>query len=66
MGKGVKQDYSKANELYQKACDGDNVEACYSLANSYKQGIGIEQNISKAKELYKKSNKISCTKLDFI
>lgn len=53
-GNGVKQDYQKANEFYQKACDLDEGRACFNLGNQYYNGNGIKQDYQKANELYQK------------
>ena len=54
-GKGVKQDYLKAAELYKKACDGGNARGCGWLGMMHEEGEGVKQNKSKAKELYGKA-----------
>ena len=51
-GKGVKQDYKKASELYQKACNGGVASSCYNLGIMYYNGQGVKQNKSKAKKLF--------------
>ena len=51
-GDGVKQDYQKANALYQKACDGGKVIACNNLGVSYATGKGLKQDNSQAKKLF--------------
>lgn len=37
----AKADFSKAIELYQKACDDGNMEGCVELGKMYKVGNGI-------------------------
>ena len=54
-GDGVRQDKSKAVELYQKACNLDSVRSCYNLSVMYHHGDGIRQDKLKAAELYQKS-----------
>ena len=54
-GRGVKQDYFKAVELYTKACDGRVTIGCNNLGNMYHKGQGVRQSDSKAKELYGKA-----------
>jgi len=54
-GEGVKQDYFKAAELYQKVCDGGYAEGCFKLGVRYIKGEGVNQNYKKAKELFGKS-----------
>ena len=46
---GLTVDYSKANQLFQRAIDLGCGVAHYNLGNSYYQGRGIEQNMKKAK-----------------
>ena len=54
-GKGVKQDYKKANELYLKACNLKDGSGCYNIGISYYLGKGISQNISMAKKYFSKA-----------
>ncbi len=55
-GRGVAADWNKAIELYTKACDHWEMDACYALAAVYEQGKpGIPQDKTKAAELYKKA-----------
>ena len=35
QGEGVKKDYNKAAQLWQKACDGGNAEGCGFLGDLY-------------------------------
>jgi TPR repeat protein len=53
-GKGVKQDYTTAANLYQKACDAEDASGCLLTGILYEGGIGVRQNIQKALELYGK------------
>ena len=54
-GVGVRQDKSKAVELYTKACDGGDATGCFSLGVRYEKGDGVRQDKSKAVELYTKA-----------
>ena len=38
---GVKQDYNKAAELFEKACNGKNIESCSILGVFYESGQGV-------------------------
>ena len=49
------QDYKKAVELYQKACDLGNAGAYCNLGNMYYKGFGVAVDKNKALQLYKKS-----------
>lgn len=49
-GKGVRQDYHKAAELYKKACDMKLGDACTNLCSLYGNGQGVRQNLSTAKQ----------------
>ena len=51
-GKGVKQDYFKAVEWYQKAAEQGEVHAQYNLGNMYDNGQGVKQDYAKAKEYF--------------
>ena len=54
-GKGVRQDYAKAHELYKKACDMKYGDACNNLGVLYSKGEGVRQNHSTAKQYYGKA-----------
>ena len=54
-GKGVRQDYYKARELYKKACDMKYADACNNLGVLYFYGQGVKQNRSIAKQYYGKA-----------
>ena len=51
-GKGVRQDYAKAAELYKKACDMKYGFACNELGVLYNNGQGVRQNRSTAKQYF--------------
>jgi TPR repeat protein len=56
LGQGVKQDYFKAKEYYEMACDDfDDTAACYALGDLYRHGQGVTQDYFKAKEYYDKA-----------
>lgn len=63
-GRGVRQDYHKAAELYKKACDIKKALACNNLGFLYDEGLGVRQNLSLAKQYYGKAcdlgNQIGC------
>ena len=54
-GKGVRQDYYKAHELYKKACDMKYGGACNDLGVLYVEGQGVRQNLSTAKQYFGKA-----------
>ena len=54
-GKGVEQNYQKAFQLYQKACDGEYLEGCINLGVLYYKGNGVEQNYQIAAQLCQKA-----------
>ncbi|MGX3044632.1 tetratricopeptide repeat protein [Helicobacter sp. T3_23-1056] len=54
-GKGVRQDYHKARELWKKACDMKNAMACNNLGALYGEGLGVKQNLTIAKQYYGKA-----------
>ena len=49
------QNYHKAKEYFQKACDAKLAPACFNLGNSYVLGRGVRQNEATAKEYYGKA-----------
>ncbi|WP_441730114.1 tetratricopeptide repeat protein [Helicobacter pylori] len=50
-----KQDFSKAKEYFEKACDLNNGGGCNGLGVLYKDGQGVEKNLIKAAQLYSKA-----------
>ena len=54
-GTGVRQDYAKAREWYQKAAGQGFANAQYLLGAMYFEGKGVRQNTSTAKEYFGKS-----------
>jgi TPR repeat protein len=55
-GKGVKQDYKKAIELYTKSADQGYAPALFNIGSMYENGKGVQQGNSDAQfnlELYK-------------
>lgn len=54
-GKGVGQDYAKAAELFEKACNEGDAWGCYVLGNMYEYGRGVRQNNQTALEYYGKA-----------
>ena len=54
-GQGVKRNYFKAVEFYQKACDYGDKEGCYNLGVMYVSGRGVRQNDFKAVDLFSKT-----------
>lgn len=50
-GKGVKQDYVKAFELFSDAAEEDVMEAKIALINCYKNGKGVQKDINIATKL---------------
>ena len=51
----IKDDYQKAVELYQKACDGGAALGCYNLGFLYANGQGVKQDFPTAKQYFGKS-----------
>ena len=49
LGQGVKQDYTKALELFKKACDRAYGPACASLGELYIDGRGAQADIKLAR-----------------
>ena len=54
-GQGVKQDYYKAAECFQKAAEQGHAEAQYNLGLMYYRGKGVKQDYFKAIEWYQKA-----------
>ena len=54
-GQGVKQDYFKATELYEKACNGGDVGGCNNLGLMYINGQGVRADKQKALNLWGKA-----------
>lgn len=49
------QNYHKAKEYFQKACDMKSAPACFNLGSSYALGHGVRQNLSNAMEYFGKA-----------
>lgn len=62
-GKGVRKDWGKAVDCYQKAIKGKNIseasrdDAYFYLALAYLEGQGVGKSVSKAKRLLKRANR---------
>lgn len=54
-GKGVRQDYHKAKELYDKSCKLKHARACFNLGVLHNNGQGVKQNLSTAKQYFGKA-----------
>lgn len=52
LGEGVRQDYQKAKELYEKAAIQGNAGAQCNLGLLYEYGKGVRQDLATAKEWY--------------
>ncbi|GAA8644264.1 hypothetical protein HpBT331_01110 [Helicobacter pylori] len=50
-----KQDFSKAREYFEKACDLNNGGGCGALGDLYDDGKGVEKNLTKAAQFYSKA-----------
>jgi TPR repeat protein len=66
-GLGVSKDQGKANRLFQKACDGGQMNGCANLGYSYWIGRGVSRDRQKGSRLLKKAcdggNDWACKKL---
>jgi len=51
-GVGVKQDYTKAAELYKKACEGGEATGCDNLGVLYQNGKGVPADKQLAKKYF--------------
>ncbi len=54
-GLGVKQDYKRAFQLFQKSAAGGDSWGMYNLGSSYEQGWGVAQDYKQARQWYEKS-----------
>lgn len=65
-GDGVKQDYKKAREFWNKACEMGEADSCSILGYLYEIGQGVKQDYKKAMEFYGKacdlSSQLGCDK----
>lgn len=52
-GKIIPQDYPKAIESFNRACDKGSESAAYMLGHCYREGLGVETNAVKAFEYFK-------------
>ena len=52
----TEKEAARAVKLWQKACDGGNVDGCFNLGNSYKPGVlQVGKDVSRAITLYEKA-----------
>ena len=54
-GRGVKQDYKKAIEWYEKSANQGNTKAQFNLGIMYANGQGVIQDKKRAKEYFRKA-----------
>lgn len=54
-GEGVPQDYDRAAQLYERACNGGRSDACAHLAMMYDIGLAVDENPRRAAELYQRA-----------
>ena len=52
-GKGIEQDYKKAQNWYKRSAEQDNIEAAYALGSIYYKGKGLEKNNEEAFKWFK-------------
>ncbi|GAA7921487.1 hypothetical protein HpMS258_01180 [Helicobacter pylori] len=50
-----KQDFSKAKEYFEKACELNNGGGCGALGDLYDDGKGVEKNSKKASQYFSKA-----------
>lgn len=55
-GEGVRCNYRKARELFNKSIELGNSDAYVSLGNIYLNGFGVEKDFRKALEYYSKAS----------
>ena len=55
QGEGVRQDYTKAREWYEKAANQGDASSQANLGYIYQYGEGVRQDYAKAREWYTKS-----------
>jgi eukaryotic-like serine/threonine-protein kinase len=64
---GTPKDLTKATQLFQKACDGNEMSACGMLASCYLNGEGVPQDEKKSAQLLQKAcdggHHVSCVDL---
>ena len=52
LGRGVRQDYQKARQWYEKAAAQGNADAQFFLGIIYENGYGVRKDLATAKEWY--------------
>jgi uncharacterized protein len=55
LGQGVKQDYSRAAQLFRAAAEGGVAEAQYNVAVMYGEGMGVTRDPAQAVQWYQKA-----------
>jgi TPR repeat protein len=67
VGKVIPSDYAEARQLYERACDLDEMRACHNLGRLYEDGRGVPKDPARAVALYGKScdggNRFACVSL---
>ena len=68
QGKTIAQDYKKAVEFFNNACEFGLADGCVKLADIYEKGFIVKQNLLKTKEFHEKAcelgEKSSCLKFE--
>jgi hypothetical protein len=54
-GKGVSQDWGKAQELYEKACNKNDEYGCHALGRIYYLALGVVKDVDRAIKLFKRA-----------
>ena len=54
-GEGVKKDYKKAVELYNKACDGGVADGCNNLGYMYTHDKGVKRDMTRATGYFRRA-----------
>jgi TPR repeat protein len=57
-GRGTRQSYRKAANMYRKAAEKDHEDACYRLGQLYQYGNGVKLSYLKAYQFYKKAQEM--------
>jgi TPR repeat protein len=54
-GQGVTQDYARAAQLYDQACQGGYMRGCSNLGVMHRDGQGVTQDYARAAQLYEQA-----------
>ncbi len=59
-GHGVKRNYEKAREYYEKSAALGDVDALHNLGFLYVKGLGVKKDLKKAEDYFRQAAALGC------